>query len=257
LPAPADDPLYVGYEPVAPPPVARRARRAVIALFALIGTVALVLVMGQRRLDGRIFEFGAPREFHGVLELDPEPTLLVTRPGARAGVSRWLLVGAGKHGARELLTGLDGAGVRLRGELISRGSETMLQVEPGSVEREALPAATPEVASLGLQTLRGEIVDSKCHLGVMNPGEGKSHRDCAVRCISGGSPALLRTLDAAGESRVYRLLGPDGRALGPELLDFVAEPVEMRGSVERRDGVYVLRTDPAAIRRLSGAGGTR
>jgi hypothetical protein len=28
-------------------------------------------------------------------------------------------------------------------------------------------------------TLTGEIVDSKCYLGVMNPGQGKVHRDCA------------------------------------------------------------------------------
>jgi hypothetical protein len=255
LPAPADE-FYVGHAPAAPPGLARRVRGAVIGLLASVAAVALALVAGQRRLDGRIFEFGAPREFHGVLELDPEPTLVVTRPGSGAGVSRWLLVGPGKHGARELLDGLDGAGVRLRGELISRGSETMLQVEPGSLDREALPAGGGEVVSLGDETLRGEIVDSKCHLGVMNPGEGKAHRDCAARCISGGAPALLRTRDAAGEPRYFRLLGPDGRALGRELLDFVAEPVEMRGAVERRDGVYVLRTDPASIRRLTGAGGT-
>ena len=146
--------------------------------------------------------------------------------------------------------------MRLRGELVSRGSETLLQVEPGSVARDAGAPRAPEVTALGVLTLRGEIVDSKCHFGVMNPGEGKSHRDCAVRCISGGSPALLRSRDASGEARYFLLVGPDGRALGRELLDFVAEPVEMRGAVERHDGVYVLRTDPSAIRRLGGAGGT-
>ena len=39
--------------------------------------------------------------------------------------------------------------------------------------------------------LRGEIVDSKCYLGVMNPGEGTVHRDCAARCLSGGLPPML------------------------------------------------------------------
>ena len=255
MPAPSDE-FYVGYQPAAPPGLARRVRAAVTALLAAAALVALGLVAGQRRLDGRVFEFGAPREFRGVLELEPEPTLEVTRPGTGAGVSRWLLVGPGKHGARELLGGLDRAGVRLRGELISRGHETMLQVEPASVVRESSARPASESVPLGLETLRGEIVDSKCHLGVMNPGEGKAHRDCAARCISGGAPALLRTRGADGEPRYFRLVGPDGRALGRELLDFVAEPVEMRGAVERRDGVYVLRTDPSAIRRLGGAGGT-
>jgi hypothetical protein len=133
----------------------------------------------------------------------------------------------------------------------------MLQVEQGSVRPEATNAPTPDVESLGTLVLRGEIVDSKCHFGVMNPGEGKAHRDCAVRCISGGSPALLRAPDARGEPRYFLLVGPDGKSLGRELLDFVAEPVEMRGAVERHDGVYVLRTDPSAIRRLTGAGGAQ
>lgn len=251
---PADD-FYVGYLPKAPAPVAARLRRAVLASFAAVAALALVLVAGQRRLDGRLFEFGQVREYGGVLELEPQPTLLVSRPGVGAGVSRWLLVGPGKHGARELVAGLDGEAVRLRGELVSRGSETMLQLEPGSVRRDDAAAHAAAVQALGVLTLRGEIVDSKCHFGVMNPGEGKAHRDCAVRCISGGSPALLRVRDTAGDARYFLLLGPDGKALGRELLDFVAEPVEMRGAVERHDGVYVLRTDPSAIRRLTGAGG--
>lgn len=254
MPAPADE-LYVGYEPRAPAGIARRVRAAVAALAAVVVAVALALVAGQRRLDGRLFEFGQLREFRGALELEPQPALVVTRPGVGAGVSRWLLVGPGKHGARDLLAGLAPGPVRLRAELISRGGETMLQIEPGSVAPDMGAPRAAEVVALGTLTLRGEIVDSKCHFGVMNPGEGKAHRDCAVRCISGGSPALLRARDETGEARYFLLLGPDGKALGRELLDFVAEPVEMRGAVERHDGVYVLRTDPRAIRRLGGAGG--
>jgi len=37
---------------------------------------------------------------------------------------------------------------------------------------------------------RGQIVDPKCYLGVMKPGEGKPHSDCAIRCID-GFPLLL------------------------------------------------------------------
>ena len=249
---PRDDDFYVGYLPSAPPSVARRVRAAVTAIFAIGATVALVLAAAQRRLDGRLFEFGRPREFRGEIGLDPQPTLAVTRPGADAGVSRYLLVGPGKHGARELVADFDRKAVRLRAQLISRGAETALEFEPGSVELEAPAALAPAVTVVGTRTLRGEIVDSKCHFGVMNPGEGKAHKECAVRCISGGAPALLRSRDASGETRYFLLAGPDGRALGRELLDFVAEPVEITGSVERHDSVYVLRADPRAIRRLSG-----
>jgi hypothetical protein len=249
-----DDDFYVGYLPSAPASVARRVRAAVVAILALVAGVALLLVAAQRRLDGRLFEFGRTREFRGELWLDPQPTLAVTRPGEGAGVSRYLLVGPGKHGARELVAGFAGQRVRLRAQLISRGPETALEVEPGSVELEGTGALAPAVTALGTRTLRGEIVDSKCHFGVMNPGEGKSHKDCAIRCISGGAPALLRARDASGETRYFLLAGPDGRALGRELLEFVAEPVEITGSVERHDSVYVLRADPRAIRRLSEGG---
>lgn len=247
------DDFYVGYLPHAPEPVARRVRVAVIALFALTACVALSLVGFQRRLDGRLFEFATVRELRGEVLLDPQPTLAVTRPGD-AGVSRYLLVGSGKHGARELVEAFANQRVSLRAQLISRGPETALEVEPGSVALEGAVARVAEVTPLGTLTLRGEIVDSKCHFGVMNPGEGKAHKACAIRCISGGAPAVLRSRDAAGVTRYFLLAGPDGRALSREILASVAEPVEITGSVERHDSVYVLRADPRAIRRLSEGG---
>lgn len=252
----APDDFYVGYLPSAPAPVARAARGAVLAILGLVACLAAILATAQSRLDGRLFEYGTLREFRGEILLDPQPTLAVTRPGG-AGTSRYLLVGFGKHGARELVERFANQRVTLRAQLISRGPETALEVEPDSVVLEAAGARAPEVTRLGTLALRGEIVDSKCHFGVMNPGEGKAHKDCAVRCISGGAPALLRTRDAAGVTRYFLLAGPDGRALSREILDFVAEPVEILGSVERHDSMYVLRADPRAIRRLSdgGAGG--
>jgi hypothetical protein len=45
------------------------------------------------------------------------------------------------------------------------------------------------------------------------------------------------------------LLGEDGRALGRELLPWVAEIVEVRGRVSREDGLLVLRAEPQRYRR--------
>jgi len=89
---------------------------------------------------------------------------------------------------------------------------------------------------------------------VMNPGEGKAHRDCAVRCISGGAPPVLRVYEPEGDARYFLLTGVDGRNVGPALLDYVAEPVEITGRAERHDDVYVLRIAPGAVRRLEGDG---
>lgn len=53
---------------------------------------------------------------------------------------------------------------------------------------------------LGETTLKGEIVDSKCYLGVMNPGNLKAHRACAINCIQGGVPPVLLVRDGGGAS---------------------------------------------------------
>ncbi|MFI5317244.1 MAG: hypothetical protein ACHQ6T_16205, partial [Myxococcota bacterium] len=145
---PADD-FYVGYRPSAPPPVAKRVRAAVAAIFSIAAALALVLVTGQRRLDGRLFEFGNPRQFAGEIALDPEPSLVVTRPGLGSGVSRYLLVGPGKHGARELVAAYAGRQVTLRATAISRGPETELEVEPGSLAVVGPGGRAREVTALG------------------------------------------------------------------------------------------------------------
>jgi hypothetical protein len=100
----------------------------------------------------------------------------------------------------------------------------MLEVIPESLhETTQAPAGiTSVVTELGPIRLLGEIVDSKCYLGVMNPGSGKVHRDCAARCISGGAPPALVAQDAAGETQVLLHVGSDSRALNKEILSFVA-----------------------------------
>ena len=91
-------------------------------------------------------------------------------------------------------------------------------------------------------TLSGEIVDSKCYLGVMKPGEGLTHRACAIRCISGGIPPMLVSADAQGRPVYHLLTDAAGNALARELLPFVGRPVRISGSEERRNGALFLRT---------------
>ncbi len=261
----ADAEFYVGYLPRQPPGIARRVRRAVVALGGLAAGLAAVLVVSQRPFAVAFFEYGTVREFAGRLQEGPAPTLWLNRPGEVAATasprSAYYLVAPGKHGAAALVAGLDGREVRLRGTLIYRGGRTMLEVEPGSVAPQAPATAhgargrigSPAGAALepvGRVTLDGRIVDSKCYLGVMNPGEGKPHRDCAVRCIAGGIPPLLVVDRLGGGVRTVLLTGPGGRAINAEVLDFVAEPVRVTGELKRLDGRLVLEADPAEIQRL-------
>lgn len=116
---------------------------------------------------------------------------------------------------------------------------------PVAEEADSNRAAT--ASDLGQVTLSGEIVDSKCYLGVMNPGSGKVHRDCAVRCISGGIPPAFSVKDAEGRPKILLLAGVDGRQLNREVLDFVAEPITIRGRLTRSGETYILWTEPSSF----------
>jgi hypothetical protein len=235
-------------------------RRTILALNALGVLLAISLVSGQLPFAASTFEFGRDRDFEGIFEARPYPNLLVQRPAKVEGLppfSRYLLVGRWKHGAAaETASVRDGESVLLRGSLIYRGGDTLVEVAPGSVRASGgLSLPLVENIDLGAVTLTGEIVDSKCASGVMNPGTGKVHRSCAARCLSGGIPPLLYVqegtagaLGLAGASVV--LAGADGGPLDLELLDFVAEPVEIAGRLLRSGDVLVLRAQPASLRRL-------
>ncbi len=76
-----------------------------------------------------------------------------------------------------------------------------------------------------------------------------THRACAVRCLSGGIPALFVVRDADGSAVSLLLTGRDGRALNGEILDLVAEPLVVRGAVERQGALLLLRAEPGDFRR--------
>jgi len=241
---PRDDGFYVGYLPVSPPRIARSVRVAVIALLGLAALLGVLLPALQMPLGSGAFEYGIVREFEGVVRESPYPMLLVARPGVTDPAEAWsgyALVAVDKFSAARDVAGLEGRRARLRGELIYRDGQVMIQVEPGSVEPGEPARAHPSLQRLGPVTLTGEIVDSKCYLGVMKPGNLKPHRACAVRCISGGIPPLLVVRDGHDRPTHVLLVGPDGGALGRELLDHVAEPVRVSGELERWGDLLVLR----------------
>ncbi len=153
------------------------------------------------------------------------------------------------------MQGLDGEPVVVTGSLIHKGRHRMVEVhavdkiDDGAEELRRLERAAE--VSLGRMTLVGEIVDSKCHLGVMKPGRGKPHKACAIRCISGGIPPVLRVQDPAGRADYLLLVAPDGGSVNREVLEFVAQPIEISGEVVRQGDLLVLYADPASYRLTS------
>lgn len=279
-----DDEFFVGYLPV-PTGVARFARGvAGVALVGLAG-LAAALASVQRPLGQGQFAWDTETEYCGRLQTVPVPGIWVTasieateaseeagtpaRPpfGATAAsadtpfTGAFLpLVGSGKYGPDAQLLAAGDRDLKLRGHRIERYGKQLIEVTgeaPLAGKAVAVPGRTPPAqVSLGHQTLRGEIVDSKCWFGVMKPGQGKAHKDCAIRCISGGAPPafVVRAAGPAGEERtlILLLVAADGGSLARRILDLVAEPVEIEGEVSRLGDQLVLSTDPASIHRIGG-----
>ena len=230
--------FYIGYLPKAPAATARFIKKVVAGLAAVAATAAITLVLSQMPFARSTFEFGHSRKFEGVVASTPYPMLLIPRPGSNES-SQYLLVAPGKQGADSVVAGLDGKRVRLRGQLIYSGAETMVEIDPHTIEVvERSPNATAETVNLGSATLTGEIVDSKCYLGVMNPGRGKVHRDCAARCVSGGIPPALLT--STGE--IFLLVNHDGKPFPQDFLrQLVGELVVIRGDLIRRGETKIMQ----------------
>jgi len=253
--------FYIGWEKKMPSHLGKHVRRIVIGLVILAFTLAVALASLQRTIGVSTFEWGTLKEFTGTMKASPYPHLIVPRPGAAGGGSRfstYYLVKPFKYGLDgNIVANFDGKTVTLRGTLIYRDNQTMIEAIPDSI-KESQSAKTNGIAdatlvSLGRQTLVGEIVDSKCYFGVMNPGQFVPHRGCAVRCISGGCPPLFVVQHEGAAPLCFLLVSADGHAVNKDVLDMVAEPLEITGEVERQDNLLILRADPKTYRRLNRA----
>jgi hypothetical protein len=252
-----NDDFYIGWEDQAAPGIKRFVQRIVWLLLAIGLGGALALAAAQHTIGVSVFEWGRVKEFAGILKTEPYPHLLVPRPGtsgAQTGFSTYYLVAPFKHGLdREKYAALDGKTVSLKGTLIYRGNQTMVETLPDSIRAADRQSPWPpgaETIGLGRQTLVGEIVDSKCFLGVMNPGQLLPHRACAIRCISGGIPPVLLVRQQDGPALYLLLVSAEGKPVNQQVLDLIAEPVQITGEVERQGDWLILRADPATYQRV-------
>ncbi|MFM1822587.1 MAG: hypothetical protein RI967_853 [Planctomycetota bacterium] len=240
--------FYVGYLPLP------RADRRFLALAVPVAAAALLALaatfaVGQRRPGFGVWETGREIVLEGEIVRAPHPVLRTM--GDDGVVRRVLLVEMGKLGAGARLEALLAKGgvpadgvlqARVRGYLIERSGQRMIELAEGDAVEVVAPGATMRVppsapaVDLGALALAGEIVDSKCWLGVMKPGDGKAHRDCATLCIRGGIPPAFVCRAPDGSWRRALAVAPDGGAIGFEALaPWIGRPLVAHGKVELRD----------------------
>jgi hypothetical protein len=128
--------------------------------------------------------------------------------------------------------------------LIERAGDRMIEITSTGAATVVGASKSPiePLHSLGPAALDGEIVDSKCHLGVMKPGEGPTHRDCAVRCLLGQVMPMIVTRDREGVSSRIGLVDRDGRPFADPLDGVVARPVTVRGEWLARGPLRFIAT---------------
>lgn len=252
---PEAEEFFIGYAPPMPPRLGRFVSRVVIGIGCFVFIAAVTLASGHLRLEGGTFEFGHPESFSGTIVERPYPALRLEGVDSNVEPSP-LLVAPGKHGAEALVRGLEGRQITLAGTRIQRGAHTMIEVDPASLRRRVPEAASVEDTALLEQSdkaaveLTGEIVDSKCFLGVMVPGSGKTHKECASLCLRGGIPPALYVQDRTGHSSLLLLVGQTGEPIGARAIEAAGEAISLAGSIQRQGGWLVLRTDPTFWRRV-------
>jgi hypothetical protein len=236
--------FYVGYRRV--PWGHSRFLRVFIpcALWAMAG-LAGAMALSMRRPGIARWDLASVTELRGTLRERPYPMLLT--PDESGAASVVLLAAVGKHGAQARVSGLDGRIVRLRGHMLTRDGRRMLEVGASIADVEiadgAVQAPAPVRIVPGERTrLRGEIVDAKCYMGAMKPGDGMGHRSCAALCVQGGIPPVLVVRDGEGV-RHFLVTDREGGAANAWAAARMGETVEIEGLIVEVDGAPTIRAD--------------
>ncbi|MEM9547228.1 MAG: hypothetical protein AAGA77_14710 [Bacteroidota bacterium] len=235
----------------------RSIQRLLIPVFVAIPLILFVIVFFAKSFGTGVFELGKVKEFSGTYYDEPFPVLILDEGPLEAGIDRHaLLVGFGKHGAKTF-TGtaekthgkLHGKRLKIQGTLIYSEEKTLIELTKKEQSILSVEGGTPQPAIKTERkkvSLQGEILDPKCWFGVMKPAEGKVHKSCAIRCISGGIPPVFRHRTDAGNV-YYVLKGLNGEDINHEVLGFVGEGVKVNGNAYEVNGWKVLEVDPTKI----------
>lgn len=214
-----------------------------IGLLALFAGTAAAITQLQTSPGASVRE---QTEHVGVYHRAPYGHLVVPTDDGPVTV---LLSLGGKNGLQRSFLDKEGAVVRAKGLGLSRDDRRFLEV--WSLDDATLPdpalqtVRDAEWEDLGPVTLTGEIVDSKCYYGRMRPGSGKGHRACAQLCVRGGIPPVLVTEAPDGRREHFVVTGPGRSDVHEAILPFVAEPIDVRGTLWRRGDLLAVETDLA------------
>jgi hypothetical protein len=261
--------FYIGWMTEAPDSFSHFVKKYLFILLPLVVILAILLALSQKKFATGNFEFGRLTEVKGIYFKDPVPNLKVVNGKDIWGNYSYItvpLIGYGKHGAdgviadleKQINESIEKKEVILKGTLLFNDGKLLMQIDGNDQPLVKISNAVistellPQSKDLGVQTIKGEIVDPKCYFGVMKPGQGKPHRDCAIRCILGGIPPVMKVQNSKGETNYYFIVGPNGEKMNEAVQDYVAEPTEITARlVQYDDWIVMYVKDKEAMNRIS------
>jgi hypothetical protein len=259
--------FYIGWMPSAPAAIARHTRTTVLVILVIVMAAGISLGFFQKKFTSGNFEFGQLATVKGIYLKQPVPLLRIINGRDIFGNPSYVtvpLLGFGKMGAEGIIASmekekhvsLDQKEITLKGTLLYNDGKLLLQVDSNdhpltAIGNTATADLLPQQQSLGKILVKGEIVDPKCYFGVMKPGQGKPHKDCAIRCILGGIPPMLRVVNTEGAANYYLVVGPNGEKINQLVKDFVGEPVALDATAVQYGDWIILYTGRDAIKSIS------
>jgi len=262
-----NDDFFIGWMPKAPKTFARHIKKVIFILVPIVVVTGILLSLSQKPFSTGNFEFGKLTEVKGIFFREPVPLLKAVNGKNIFGNPSFItipLIGFGKSGAggtiadieKQKNISLDKKEVTIKGTLLYNDGKLLMQIDANdqfltSVGGNTEASLLPVVKDLGEQTINGEIVDPKCFFGVMKPGQGKPHKDCAIRCILGGIPPVLKVTDEKGNENYYLVVGPNGEKMNEAVKNFVAEPVSVHANVRKYDDWIILYVKEKGIAQYS------
>ncbi len=273
------DDFFIGWGATHKKSILSTSKVTAIGLVALLMVTSFVFTTQQRNVSTFQINYEQVSEIQGWLTNTPVPMLTIVDGKDGNGNPLFksiLLVDAFKKGAGEavenVLAGASEKYVKLTGYLsnnyincegnVKDSSQNcvslctqcitgttqfpLMEIENGvySFTAVAAPFALPTIASSARidTVISGEIIDPKCYFGAMNPGEGKPHLSCAVRCITGGIMPVLK-YKMEGKAHYAILIGVNGEAINKKVTNFVGMPVVVKGTKTMIHNWEILYSD--------------
>jgi len=224
-------------------------RIGVTVLGVWIVGLGLVIALSMRDPGPAVWDTGQERVWTGTVRDEPYPMLLPDD-----GSPPLLIVEMAKRGAQPRVAPFAGRQAEVRGFLLSRDGRRMIELAPddGAITaRPGIPRPQGEPVSLGRVALDGEIVDGKCYLGAMKPGDGMTHKSCATLCVRGGLPPMIVTRGSDGPE-FSLLVVEDQPGLPDKVLALIAEQVRVEGELFDLAGMRFVRAPVSGIRLREG-----